>query len=61
MRSCNTPFNNILPKAGFVYRFAQSSQLHMNYRSSSQQPDLKQMQPVADYSDPNNVVIEIRI
>ncbi len=50
-------FNNILPKAGFVYRFAQSSQLHMNYRSSSQQPDLKQMQPVADYSDPNNVVI----
>jgi len=49
--------NNILPNASFVYRFSQSSNLDLAYTSSSQQPDLMQMQPVIDNSDPNRISI----
>ncbi len=47
--------NNILPNAMFVYRINQGSNLHLRYNSSSQQPDLQQMQPVVDNSDPNRI------
>lgn len=49
--------NNILPAASFNYRPNQGSNLNMLYISSSQQPDLNQMQPVIDNTDPNRIVI----
>jgi len=49
--------NNILPLASFNYRINQGSNFNLNYYSSSQQPDLQQMQPVRDNTDPNRISI----
>lgn len=49
--------NNVLPNASFTWRFSQASNLDINYSTSSQQPDLMQMQPVVDNSDPNRISI----
>jgi hypothetical protein len=49
--------NNILPLATFNYRISQGSNFSFNYITSSQQPDLMQMQPVRDNSDPNRISI----
>lgn len=49
--------NNILPAASFNYRPNQGSNLNILYISSSQQPDVTQMQPVIDNTDPNRIVI----
>ncbi len=48
-------FNNILPNASFQYRINQGSNFSLQYNSSSQQPDLRQMQPVVDNTDPNRI------
>ena len=48
---------NILPLASFNYRINQGSNFSLNYYSSSQQPDLQQMQPVRDNTDPNRISI----
>lgn len=53
----NLSVDNVLPNATFTWRFSQSSNLDINYSSSSQQPDLMQMQPVVDNSDPNRISI----
>lgn len=45
--------DNLLPLASFNYRINQGSNLSINYTSNSQQPELQQMQPVRDNSDPN--------
>jgi outer membrane receptor protein involved in Fe transport len=50
-------FNNILPVASFNYRINQGSNFSFNYNTSSQQPDLQQMQPVYDNTDPNRISI----
>ncbi len=49
--------NNILPSASANFRFNQSSNLSLFYNLQSQLPDLKQMQPITDNSDPNNISI----
>jgi len=49
--------NNILPSASFVYRISQGSNLNFQYSTSSQQPDVTQMQPVIDNSDPNRLSV----
>ncbi len=49
--------NNILPLASFNYRINQGSNLQVYYNTSSQQPDLQQMQPVIDNTDPNRITI----
>lgn len=49
--------NNILPTASANFRFNQTSNLSLFYNLQSQLPDLKQMQPITDNSDPNNIVI----
>ncbi len=53
----NQTFTNILPSAVFIYRINQGSNLHINYSSSAQQPDLQQLQPVVDNTDPNRITI----
>lgn len=50
-------FNNVLPNAGFMYKIGQGSNLNVVYSSSSQQPEISQMQPVVDNSDPNRISI----
>lgn len=47
--------NNILPTASASFRINQGSNLNMSYNLSAQLPDLKQMQPVIDNTDPNNI------
>jgi hypothetical protein len=49
--------NNVLPLASFNYRINQGSNLQIYYNTSSQQPDLQQMQPVIDNTDPNRITI----
>jgi hypothetical protein len=49
--------NNILPMASFNYRISQGSNFSVFYNSSSQLPDLMQLQPVVDNSDPNRISI----
>lgn len=49
--------NNILPIASFNYKINQGSNFQVNYYSSSQQPDVQQMQPVIDNTDPNRISI----
>ena len=46
---------NILPMASFNYRISQGSNLSLNYSTNSQQPELQQMQPVTDNTDPNRI------
>ncbi len=48
---------NILPSASVNFRINQGSNLQLFYNLSAQLPDLRQMQPVTDNSDPNNIII----
>jgi hypothetical protein len=50
-------FTNILPSASFNYRISQGSNLTIFYGASAQQPDLQQLQPVVDNTDPNRITI----
>lgn len=54
-KKLNLEVNNVLPNANFVYRFGQNSNLDLNYTTDSRQPDIMQMQPVVDNSDPNRI------
>lgn len=47
--------NNILPAAGFRYRFSDSKNLSIDYSTSAQQPDLTQLQPIINNTDPNRI------
>ena len=49
--------NNVLPYAGLRYRFSDNKNLSVDYSTSSQQPDLNQMQPVIDNTNPNRITI----
>ncbi len=44
-----------LPQASFQYRINQGSNLQITYAATSQLPDLQQMQPVIDNTDPNRL------
>ena len=48
---------NFAPFARFRYKFDQQSSLNLFYMGRSSQPSMTQLQPVADYSNPLNVVI----
>lgn len=48
-------FYNILPSARLQYKFSQFRTLTLNYNTSTNQPTLAQLQPVADISDPLNI------
>lgn len=53
----NRTFTGILPQASMQFRFTQNSNLWMNYYSDLQTPELSQLQPVVDNSDPNRIYI----
>ena len=50
-------FKDILPTATFVYNFSQTQNFRFNYRTSTNQPSLTQLQPVLDQSNINNQTI----
>lgn len=49
--------SNILPMASANFRFNQNSNLSLSYNLAAQLPDIKQMQPVIDNTNPNNISI----
>lgn len=48
-------FYNLLPSLRFKYNFTQYRHLNINYTTINTQPDLAQLQPVPDISDPLNI------
>ncbi len=48
---------NTYPTANFTYRFSRTSNLRFNYSGRTNQPNVYQLQPVIDNSDPLNVQI----
>ena len=48
-------FRNILPAARFQYNFSRFKSFTFNYAGSTTQPDMAQLQPVPDNSDPLNI------
>ena len=43
---------NFFPKANFVYKINSQSRISLNYRGRSQQPNINQISPVADNTNP---------
>lgn len=50
-------FSNLLPNARFQYNFTRFKNLQLDYRASTNQPTVSQLQPVPDNSNPLNVKI----
>lgn len=48
---------NISPYANLRYKFGQRSSIRATYRARTSQPSMTQLQPVADVSNPLNIVI----
>lgn len=48
---------NVSPYARFRYRLGKQTSIRANYRARTSQPSMSQLQPVADVSDPLNVVV----
>lgn len=48
---------NVAPYMRFRYRFSKQSSLMAHYRARTSQPSMTQLQPVADKSDPLNIVV----
>jgi hypothetical protein len=49
--------NNILPFMGYMYKFSENTRFHLRYTTNSNQPNLNQLQPVPDNSNPNQVKV----
>lgn len=56
-QTLSSTFNNILPFANVNFRINQGSNLTIFYSSNAQQPNLHQLQPVTDNTDPNRIII----
>lgn len=48
-------FRNVLPSLRFTYNFSTSKHLRFDYETSVNEPDIKQLQPVVDNSNPFNL------
>lgn len=53
----NQQFTDLLPSAMYQYNFSQTNNININYRTSTNQPSLTQLQPVLDQSNINNQYI----
>lgn len=51
----NQNINNLLPQFEYRFRPSMSKQFRFNYRTSSQQPSINDLQPVPDNSNPNRI------
>lgn len=50
-------FTNLLPSARFNYNFSNTKHLRFDYETSVREPNIQQLQPVVDNSDPLNIYI----
>ncbi len=50
-------FSNLLPNARFQYNFTRFKNLQIDYRASTNQPSVSQLQPVPDISNPLNIKV----
>lgn len=50
-------YTNFFPRAGFMYKFNQTSRININYSGSTNQPSIQQIQPIADNSNPLSITI----
>lgn len=48
-------FQNLLPSARFSYDFSSTRHLRFDYETSVQEPDIQQLQPIIDNTDPLNL------
>ena len=48
---------SLAPYARFRYKFSETRSMNVNYRMRSNQPSISQLQPVADESNPLNIVV----
>jgi outer membrane receptor protein involved in Fe transport len=48
-------FYNLLPNARFQYNFTRFKNLQLDYRASTNQPSVTQLQPIPDISNPINI------
>ncbi|MEY4603340.1 MAG: hypothetical protein RIT43_632, partial [Bacteroidota bacterium] len=53
----NQDINNYLPKFKYEYKPSMSKRFSLNYNTSSQQPQISDLQPVRDNSNPNRIQI----
>ncbi len=54
-RAFEQTVNNIFPTLRANYNFSKSTRLSFNYRGSTRQPDINQLQPLPDNSNPNSI------
>ncbi|MBS1669838.1 MAG: TonB-dependent receptor [Bacteroidetes bacterium] len=50
-------FTNFFPTASFRYKYSSSGNFSINYDGRTNQPSLYQLQPIANNSDPLNIII----
>lgn len=50
-------FTNLFPSSNFRWKFSQSGSISLGYSGSTQQPQLSQLQPILNNSDPLNLTI----
>lgn len=50
-------FYNLLPNARFQYNFTRFKNLQIDYRASTNQPSVTQLQPIPDISNPLNIKV----
>ncbi|WP_153799998.1 outer membrane beta-barrel family protein [Foetidibacter luteolus] len=50
-------FTNLYPTANLTYRFNRTTNLRFNYSGRTAQPNVQQLQPVIDNSDPLNISV----
>ncbi len=55
LQTIQQSFTDVLPNALFQYQFTQTKSFRFEYNTSTIQPSVAQLQPVADVSDPLNV------
>lgn len=48
---------NVYPRADLLYKFSSASNLTIQYKGSTLQPTIDQIQPLADNRDPMNIII----
>jgi outer membrane receptor protein involved in Fe transport len=53
----NRTFQNFLPSIRFNYDFSDTKRLRFDYETSVREPDIQQLQPVVDNSDPFNIYV----
>lgn len=54
--SISRSFTNMYPTANFTYAFSRQENLRINYNGRSNQPNISQLQPVPNNSNPANII-----